>query len=1448
MIGLPLSLSVNATAAVNFAMGGTLQTASGLSDLQVTGHVKPSATVDVNGLMTVSASNFARSGVRIRNALHTSSGLSGKLVIRGTEIVSIQLDAPKESTHVFSYDSQLFLLPNRPIQVVPIDGATCTPNWLGIELCSRFQPSHASVYLRKTDTHSSYVFQFERQGFRSLNLIMDTPQSQIDRKIALQFQLDQLAKTLRASFLSNSKMTELTGRYEYNPLMKAVDLILTSDSTEIASIRAALRSSTGRIEPSLIISQSGLDLIHFNGYYSYSTGSKYAFDLQLKHLTVKPIRFTGDISADSGKYDTNFNLKSYLIDASMAATIRRNEKMAICKTKFDYSIMEATSQNLEISTKYSSTVKGSLTKTGISAILQGSQYPQYDTDFAWELLTSDGYAENSVRLGTWELNQLYKVQPGVAQFRAAVTCRNQNIDWILHANLETNQAEVKGLIGWQLAADRKWSCKLDLTVQPQQKPARYAVQLELLSPTTNRQFRSQLDQQENQWELVIDYSTNKQIVVSFQSAYTNSNRQGLKMEHSINAKLRTWMTQDLQLTALLSASPTGTQLAFGTEYGVRKLTTNIEYIRHLPLEHSLNAQLTRDDLMMGQINFEASLTPSSGQGKIFVEWNGRQFEFSGQLSNQMVRALFKYPNRHPIRLELDYVQRQNVTAILEWEIDQSITAHLQLVNDQIIGQLSTPFAILPFVTLNGIHVVNSSQLDSRWTVDWQRDRIHFSLSASRTADVLQTAMKLSSSVSPLLEDISLDVQLTTTRPLHRFVMAVQHLGRRFELAADCRRRERSFSNASIRLTTPIRGYELMSVSVAHTQRVNSFQTDFELEGPLTFGATFSAGRKPELNEIEAKMAAKTNWTASSATLRVINGRSDKKFKLEAEHNGQHLIVADGAADLSPNQFRSQFSLNSAYTEQVTAFIEQRQSSLQGRVSWAGGIKNAVIILNGQFPSAANLTLNAPGLVSNLQLNHNFITGGQLTTSLKGEFNGRKADWSLNAKSIASDNLQFDSNLSLPYSGFEDLHLGVEHRRPVVNAAKTRLQISKNLQRFSLQHDVEFSDAFNWVNKLVIDKLFDLTNTQKWNPQGRLEHETEIVDKFRFRLDVDATDSGRITSSGSINSTWIDDVITFSLHHTDNGQQVHPILTIGDNRMEAIYLRGPMNPTKSLKLNWNSDRNAALVDWSIDWQLAMEKSQFSTRLISPYHQNVQGELNYDTTGPKKTALIQLTRGDQSLMKLEAFAAGQGSIYRTEVSLVADSMVQPIKAVAILDLANARISLQLNKNQIQLLRLQGALAVAPTQTSVSATIETQIEDFKIIKIESTLKGNRDIGIEIDCDGRKVSLSASYSAGMGKASAKGAIKSPFTFLQSAVVDASYDVSNPSMKTTKLILSRNERTIEASGQFSLNKLAVNIKAPCCGIRHFEASGSYDQSISTGRKTGHFKVISFKINAIWVS
>ena len=109
--------------------------------------------------------------------------------------------------------------------------------------------------------------------------------------------IDQLENSLRASFVCPTKSIDVTGKYEYNQLVKGMDVMLSLDGSELVSLRTSLRTdlkgTSGRYEPNLVISKRGRELLNFQGYFSYVANSKRGFDFQLKHLTVRPIRFSG---------------------------------------------------------------------------------------------------------------------------------------------------------------------------------------------------------------------------------------------------------------------------------------------------------------------------------------------------------------------------------------------------------------------------------------------------------------------------------------------------------------------------------------------------------------------------------------------------------------------------------------------------------------------------------------------------------------------------------------------------------------------------------------------------------------------------------------------------------------------------------------------------------------------------------------------------------------------------------------------------------------------------------------------------------------------------------------------------------------------------------------------------------------------------------------------------
>lgn len=321
VIGLPLTLSVNATASVAMKMGGTFQAGS-LTSLKIAGQLRPSATVEINGVMSVDAFNYAKSGVHVVNTMHSATGLSGKLIIENNQLVSVQLDAPEPASQVFSLDSRLFFLHQSGSKAVQPSGRrvqqqSCSPALMskifGAEVCGEIEfwprtkdgprgpltgPAHFEISVRKTDTHKSYIFDFRREALKSVSIVADTPDSTINRKFAAQLDLDPATKSLRASFVSPFKSAEVAGKYEFNQLMKAIDVLLNVDGAQVAAVRGSLRTDvkngSGRMEPNLVITQSGRELVNFGGYYFFSAGSKYGFDFQLKHLTVRPIRVTGN--------------------------------------------------------------------------------------------------------------------------------------------------------------------------------------------------------------------------------------------------------------------------------------------------------------------------------------------------------------------------------------------------------------------------------------------------------------------------------------------------------------------------------------------------------------------------------------------------------------------------------------------------------------------------------------------------------------------------------------------------------------------------------------------------------------------------------------------------------------------------------------------------------------------------------------------------------------------------------------------------------------------------------------------------------------------------------------------------------------------------------------------------------------------------------------------------
>lgn len=1535
IVGLPLSLKVNATATVAFKMGGTFQTSS-LTDMKIIGHVKPSGTVEVNGLMSVDASIFGRSGVHVQNVVHTSTGLSGKMIIQGSRLVSVQMDAPEEATNTFSFDSRLFLLQQngpksiRPEQTPQVNIKSCSPAWVGktfgAELCAELNfypkteegprgpftgPAHVALFLRKTDKHSSYRFEFKREGSRAVSLIMDTPDSAINRRLSAQVTLDQLANSLRASFVCPTKSMEMTGKYEYNQLVKGIDVMLSMDGAELVSLRTALRTdlkgASGRYEPNLVISQRGKELLNFQGYFSYVGQSKYGYDFQLKHLTIRPIRLMGDFSKDNdNKHEFSLGLKSYLLDTTLATTMRLSDKLTTCKTKIGYSFMEGTSQSLELSGKFNRAVKGSLKRTTLAGIVQSSQFPQYNGDVSWDLQQSENYLENNIRLnaGTnqWEVKQLYSGQPRDLNVRLAVSCKQQKIDFLVYTMFQNTDTTVSSQSGLRLSPGKQWSGKLDLIRQDFQPSRQYSGRIELSSPTANRQLRADIVQEmAKRWDMTVEYSVNQKIEASINAVYENLSA-GIKCEHLVEVKLRSWAANDLDINGLFVASPTNSAFKLYGRYGDEKLSSSVEYEHVDVLEHAISVGIIRgEDMPVFQakvkvntgtqkslavdiqtnrhITIDAKMTSNLINLQIF--WNkdvdlSQSFGFTGKLTATGGDAQLTYSGWPPISINFDKIDK-DLKIQLEWNENQVVVLRMELLPTSTAGLLTTPFDGFRRITFDSLHQISSNAINTRLTVDWQQDQFTLSLTGSKTSENVQGSIKFTSTFAQL-EDVGAEFQALTSQPMHRYNFAVQHKGRRAELSADYHRKEFAFKSASISLATPILGYESLKASVTHHAIVGSFQTDLKLEGPFSSRAVVTVTGKNIKSESSGNLAISTNFSVLekfNTSYQLFNKQTEKKFSLIGDLNGQKMS-ARAFTNVSVGKFRADFYVASPFADDITVFVDHLYEGQilqsQGLVSWAND-KEVRVNLDGQFASGKailNATVATPTWTANGRLDHR-KTVDTMDSSVEVEFNGKRITLTATGKNLQMEDINFETKLTSPFQGFEDLKLNLQHRQQgrktttVITAARMEKEIT-------VEHDIEYTDLFNWANRLSVKTPFEglssltLDSKQLWT--NVLEHDGQLQmngKKVTVSLKADNSHKGKLTASGSLATSWSDDVV-FELTHSDDGLKFHPTIIIRTGsgqpiRLETAYRRGPSNPSLTvdvisplsdplklsasyvnsspvrmakLNLNWNGDRT---VDWTADWALDAMQSSIKTRLSTPFsrYNKIEADIVYDVTGQRKTAIILLQRDEQTI-SLDVFATGQGSSYQSELVL-SSSFYQTVKASAILDIAGARASLKLDRGNSQI-HLHGALVIAATQTAITVTLETPFNAVRLVKVEASLKSSRELQLDIDYDGKKISLTGFRSAGPSKGSLRASVKTPFARFESGSIDATYDASGVT-KTASLALSRNQHVIQASGQVTLIgpiKLALNLRAPCCGIQHLDVTGSYDESVGT--KSGHLKLV----------
>ncbi len=369
----------------------------------------------------------------------------------------------------------------------------------------------------------------------------------------------------------------------------------------------------------------------------------------------------------------------------------------------------------------------------------------------------------------------------------------------------------------------------------------------------------------------------------------------------------------------------------------------------------------------------------------------------------------------------------------------------------------------------------------------------------------------------------------------------------------------------------------MKVSINYNQLVANFQTDIKLEGPFASRAVITVTGKNIKSELAGNLDITTNFSVLetfTTSFQLFNKQLEKKLTITGDLNGQKM-TARALTSFADGKFRGDMHVASLFSEDIRASLNHRYEDQilqsQGYLSWANE-KNVQVDLDGQFPSGKavlNATLSTPNWVTSSRLDHK-KEANKMDTFAEAVFSGQRVTFTLDAQNLQLDNIRLESKMTTSFQGFEDLRMNLQHRRDGKKIT-TLMKAARIQTEITVEQDVEYIDLFNWANRLAVKTPFEglpsLTVDSKQIWTSILEHDGQLQisgKRMTVALKADKSQAGKLTASGSLATSWSEDV-TFELTRSDDGLKFHPTLIIRTGngqpiRLETAYKGGPKNPS------------------------------------------------------------------------------------------------------------------------------------------------------------------------------------------------------------------------------------------------------------------------------------------------
>ncbi|XP_074640348.1 uncharacterized protein LOC141898387 isoform X2 [Tubulanus polymorphus] len=447
MTGMPLKLSVNGTSTINLKIKGKMdmrKLGSSPRSLDITGYVKPSGAVEISSLMGVDAA-VARTGLKMVTTLHSSTEVDGSIVIKDSQIVNVKFNMPRDKIEILNVENKFFIVhreterEQKMLATEPIKKRTCTPAYMtklaGVEVCSQMTypnyesgslepiqyplagPFKLGVVLNKRDTHSSYEFEAKlltrKNGVthyaHEAKLAFNTPNSQVNRELLLDFKLNRADKALSFNLISPWKKVNMNGAILNNAGHKRLTGRLMMDQLREYSLLAEVEIDTkeGRrtITPNVEIRMHNRNTVSLRGQIDHSIGQSLSAHLSVENLFRRPLTMKADLKkqkqGSSGtRYDISSEFHSQIFHSKVKGFLdaRRGSRYT-SRVEIEYGKQRKPEHRMVVNYKMRDRTSATFRRVMVDTAIESSQYPDYDFHTRFDLQkTTTGHYEGTASL------------------------------------------------------------------------------------------------------------------------------------------------------------------------------------------------------------------------------------------------------------------------------------------------------------------------------------------------------------------------------------------------------------------------------------------------------------------------------------------------------------------------------------------------------------------------------------------------------------------------------------------------------------------------------------------------------------------------------------------------------------------------------------------------------------------------------------------------------------------------------------------------------------------------------------------------------------------------------------------------------------------------------------------------------------------------------------------